>query len=203
MIRTTSLLALALIVAPTFAQAQQVISPRPGQQGRLNLPPHVEEQLWPQRQLSPAEQQLKDHVIVLMDTLGVVRATNARVARQTSAGASAAVIRSVSRALANDCGRAVRTAGPVAEYGASLSTDNARWGDTAIERWRNALADLTSAMTSCEEAAIAQIEGRDGKSLAAIAQRAEAAVVSYQRAESALLNTLQIKIDPRKDRRTR
>src|SRR5688572_3937527 len=125
--RTTCLLSLALIAVPAAAQAQQVIRPRPGQQGEIGLPPHVQEQLWPTRELSPVEQRLKDHATALFDSLGSVRATNARVARQTTANASPAIIRSASRALAGDCARAVRTAGPAAEFGATLSTDNARW----------------------------------------------------------------------------
>lgn len=203
MTRTTSLLAIALIAVPAAAWAQQVITPRPGSQGEIGLPPHIREQLWPARELSPVEQQLKDHAITMIDSLGVLRATNAQVSRHTGSNASTAMLRAVSRTLAGDCARAGRTAVPASEFGATLSTNNAKWGDSAIQGWRDALTALSAAMTRCEQDATTQVESSDARQLAQIAQRADAAVVSYQRAEVALLNTLKIDIDPRKGRRSR
>ena len=61
---TVRLFVVATLVAPMSAlAAQQVTSPRPGG-GPPNLPPHVQAQLWPTRELSPAEQELKTHRLV-------------------------------------------------------------------------------------------------------------------------------------------
>jgi len=199
-IRIARLLALLLVATPVVAAGQQVISPRPGQ-GEINLPPHVREQLWPKRELSPVEQQLRDHIVTMIDSIGVLRSTNAQIARHTSANASSAMLRSVTRSLVRDCARASRTTVPVAEFGATLSTNNAKWGDSAINNWRTALANFRNEMDRCERDAQQQVESPDRDRLARVAQQAEAAVVTYQRAESALLNTLKIEIDPRRSHR--
>mgnify|MGYP001225574885 CR=1 FL=1 len=200
MIRIARLLSLLLVATPVVAAGQQVISPRPGQ-GEINLPPHIREQLWPKRQLSPVEQELRNHIVTMMDTLGVLRSTNAQIARHTGSNASPAMLRSVSRSLVRDCARASRTSVPVAEFGATLSTNNAKWGDTAINNWRTALATFRTEMDRCERDALQQVESPDKDRLARLAQQADAAVVTYQRAESGLLNTLKIEIDPRRNHR--
>ncbi len=194
-------LALVVLVAPLTATAQSsVTSPRPGGPGP-DLPPHVREQLWPERALSPVEAELKQHVVVLTDSLRRIDAIKAQIDRQTRAGTNAGIVRSSARTLASDCARGNRTMGPVQNFAGGLTTSDPKWGDPAVRDWRNGLAALTRALTTCEQAATALIDkatAEDSERLQAVSERASQALVAYRRTEQGLLNTLKISIDPAK-----
>ena len=67
--------------------------------------------------------------------------------------------------------------------------------------WRNGLAALTRALTTCEQAATALIDkatAEDSGRLQAVSDHASQALVAYRRTEQGLLNTLKIPIDPAK-----
>jgi len=194
---------LALVVPVGAAAAQQVNSPRPGG-ARPDLPPHVQAQLWPERELSPVEQELKTHVTALSDSLTRIDATGAQIDRHFRAGANAAMARSSARTLATDCARAARTAQPAVQFAATLSTNDAKWGEPAVRGWRSGLAELMRQLSSCEQGANALTNAADGVSnerLAALATRVGQSLVEYRRTEQALLRTLKIDIDPVKKTR--
>lgn len=194
----TRLFALALLAAPATAAAQQVIpSPRPGGSAP-RLPPHIASQLWPERELSPTELELKNHVITLGDSLTRVEATGAQVERHFRSGASTAVVRSSARNLASDCVRAGRTTGPVGQFAATLSTSDPKWGEPAVRAWRLGLTELARQLTGCEQGASAIVSATDvsAERLATVADRVGRALVEYRRSEQALLRTLKITIDP-------
>lgn len=197
------LVAFLLLALPATAAAQ-VYSPRPGSQTGTGLPEHIQNQLWPQRELSPTEQEFKDHVIVMVDTLGVLRATVAQAHRHNRGASSGAMLRSVSRTLAGDCARARRVAEPASTFAATLSTNNTKWGDAAVLDWRNGLTKFIAEMQSCEQNSGALAGGEAvpaGPRVAAVAQRADEAVVAYQWTEQALLKTLKINLDVRRNLR--
>ncbi len=164
-----------------------------------DLPPHVREQLWPEQKLSPAEQELKERVIAMRDSVLPVQATVAQIERQQRGGGSSAVLTSGARRLAGDCARVERNATTMSVYAAGLTTSNARWGESSLRTFRNSIASLGKAMGACQAAMARETEGRttDGERLAAAARNANNAVAAYRIAELGLLNTLKIKIDPR------
>lgn len=201
---TVRLFVVATLVAPMSAlAAQQVTSPRPGG-GPPNLPPHVQAQLWPTRELSPAEQELKTHVTALTDSLTRIDATGTLIERNFRSGASVAMARSAARSLTIDCARAARTAQPAVAFAATLSTSDPKWGEPAVRAWRAGLGELVRQLGSCEQAAQAQVAGGTEPShdqLAAIAARVGQALVDYRRSEQGLLRTLKIDMDPVKKSR--
>lgn len=200
---TARLLVLAALVMPTgAAAAQQVTSPRPGG-APPDLPPHVQAQLWPTRELSPVEQELKNHVMTLTDSLTRIDATGAQIERHFRAGANAALARSAAHTLAADCARASRTAQPAIQFAATLSTSDAKWGEPAVRGWRSGLAELVRKLATCEQgaSALASADGESNEPLAALATRVGQALVDYRRSEQALLRTLKIDIDPVKKTR--
>jgi hypothetical protein len=191
----------ALLVAPLTLTAQAVTSPRPGG-APLNLPPHIQAQLWPERQLSPVEQELKLHVTALGDSLTKVDATGAMIARQTRAGSSTGIVRSSARTLSGDCARVGRSVAPATTFAADLTTSDQKWGDPAVRAWRSGLAALSVQMTACERDATALVGGTpDGQRLHDVSLRASRAVADYRRTEEGLLRTLRMDvIPPRKSR---
>jgi hypothetical protein len=192
------LLAAALILWPALASAQRVQSPRPGGAGPV-LPPHVAAQLWPERELSPVEQELKQHVTVLGDSLTRIDAMGSMIERQSRSGASAGIVRSSARTLRDDCARAGRTSAPVVSFAATLSTNDAKWGEPAVRGWRSGLAALTQQLTACEEALQGLSEratAEDVERLQRVSQRTGQALSDYRRTEQALIRTLKIEISP-------
>ncbi len=191
--------AIVVIAVPALAVAQGgVHSPRPGTDG-VRLPQHIQEQLWPSRELSPVEAELKRHVTTMADSLLRLDASVALLERQRRSQASGAVIRSTARALAADCARAGRTAVPVDSFAATLTTDNAQWGETALRNFRGSITELRRAMQGCSDGAGALANGSAAVSperITAVADRATVAVRNYQAAEKALLRTLRIEMIP-------
>jgi hypothetical protein len=188
---------LCLIPAALVGQGG-VYSPRPGQ-GGVQLPPHIEEQLWPTRELTPIEAELKAHVTHMGDSLRRVDAATALLERQRRSRASNAVIRSTTRTLAAECARAGRTAVPVDSFAATLRTDNARWGESALRSYRTSITELRRAMQACTTDASSLVAGQGtvaSDRALAIAERASAAVRGYHVAETGLLRTLRMDTNP-------
>jgi hypothetical protein len=197
---TARLLTLALLVAPAGAAAQtpNMPAPRPGGSGPA-LPPHVQAQLWPERELSPVEQELKQHVTTLGDSLTRIDATGAMIERQSRSGASAAIVRSSARNLATDCARAGRAAVPATTFAGTLSTNDAKWGEPAVRGWRSGLANLGRDLSACERAATAFVasgSATDADALREVSQRVGQGLIAYRRTEQALLRTLKLDVQP-------
>jgi hypothetical protein len=197
------ILAVALLLLPTTVVAQQRISPRPGDGGG-HLPQHIRDQLWPERELTPVEQQLKHQVVTLGDSLTRIDATGAQIERHFRAGASAGMVRSSARTLATDCARAGRTTGPVIGFASTLTTNDAKWGEPAVRNWRSALAELAQQLDTCRQRAgdvAADSAPPSAEHLVQASQRIGQALVTYRRVEQALIATLRIQISPIKQAR--
>lgn len=184
-------IALAGLALPAAAQ-------QPGSNAK-NLPPHVAGHLWPQRELSPVEQELKDRVVTMRDTLTRVHATVAMLQRQHRARAATGVIRSTARTLAADCARSGRLASSMAEFAATFSTNDPKWGEPSVRAYRTALDDLVAGMRRCNESVTVQVEADEPNldRLAAAGTQATEVVSRYDRAELDLFRTLKIRLDPR------
>lgn len=190
--RTAVLLAAAAVAAGPIAAQQR--DPRAG------IPPHVRAQLWPERPLSPEEQELKDRVIVLRDTVAVLDGSAALLQRQQRGNTGAGLLRSSGRRIATNCAAGHRAAVVMQEYGKGLTTDNVRWGDKAVQTFRSSVGRLVGAMAACEAdlaKVLAAQDGPDGARLKAVAQRVQVATADYTNAVNGLLNTLEIRVDPR------
>lgn len=182
-----------LTVSVASAGAQQV-------EATSGLAPHIRAQLWPERELSPVEQEFKDNIIVLRDTLAAVDGASALLERQVRAGTSMAVIRSSGRTIANNCAKSARASGVMKDYAAGLSTDNARWGEPAIRSFRVGVDRLVRAMGVCQEAIGAELARDSGPRAARLAElvgTARLAVGEYTRSADDLIRTLKVPIDPR------
>lgn len=190
--RVAQLALTALLIAPVGAAAQVtkpsgLPTPDPG--------------LWPERPLSPAEQELRDAIVVMRDTLYAVEATASRLERVL--GGSPAVLLATGRSLQAECARGARSAAQMRTYAAGLSTDNARWGDVALNDFRGAVATLEKAMQGCEEQSGKAIAATpmDKPALAGTKTATVAAIRDYERSSRGLLRTLNIPLDPRGSRK--
>lgn len=196
MIAINRLTAAALLAAGLTAP---VLAQQSGSGNVKALPPHVTGHLWPERELLPMEQEFKDRVIAVRDTVMRVRATASLLERQQRSGAGAGVIRSSARTLAADCARLGRSAESMAGFAADFATNDPKWGDQAVRTFRSAVAELAAEMRRCRDSmaseAAAATPDRDRVSQAAAGAVTVAA--KYERAELDLVNTLKIRIDPR------
>jgi hypothetical protein len=159
--------------------------------------PGPDKSLWPERPLSPAEQELRAAVVVLRDTLYTVEATAARVERGLQG--SPAVLRSTGRTLKAECARGARATGTMRAYAMGLSTDNARWGEVALTDFRKALTTLETAMGNCDQISAKAIEADpvDAAALKKAQVSTVLAIRDYERSVKGLLRTLNIQLDPR------
>ena len=84
-------------------------------------------------------------------------------------------------------------------FAAGLTTDNARWGETALTAYRESLVSLQRALTACEQQAKDAAEGKaaDPDRLVATATTTRGAVRDYERALRGLLRTLKIRLEPK------
>lgn len=189
---------LAVLVTALAGLALPAAAQQPGSNAK-NLPPHVAGHLWPQRELSPVEQELKDRVVTMRDTLTRVHATVAMLQRQQRARAAAGVLRSTARTLAADCARSGRSAASMVEFAATFSTNDPKWGEPTVRAYRTALDDLVAGMRRCSEAMTTHVEASepDRDRLVAAAGAATEVVSRYDRAEMDLFRTLKIRLDPR------
>ncbi len=172
-----SLLAAPVIAGPLAAQV---------------TPPGI----WPEKQLTAAQKDLKDAVVVLRDSLRAVQATSARLERAHLAG-SGAVLTSTARSLAADCERAARSASWVQERISGFSTSEER-GDAMLERYRRSLLTLQRDMTSCTTDATAALgQSSDGERLSKVRTVAVKATARYETTVEELMKTLGIPLDPK------
>jgi hypothetical protein len=189
-----------VLAVPAALVSQQVIQPQSGgSKGWDNLPDHVRSQLWPERELSPVEQQLKDQVIILTDSLRRVDAIGVQIERNFRGAASIAMVRSNARELAAACARAGRTTEPAIAFAATLSTSDTKWGEPAVRGWRSGLADLARHLGTCEAKATAMVADSvvpSAERLAQVASQVGQGLVDYRRTEQALIATLRIEISP-------
>jgi hypothetical protein len=189
-----AMIALAVLAAPLAAQAPAE-KPRVGQGQKFKS---KAEDLWPERELSPAEQELKSKVIVLRDTLFAIDATAARLIRANEAG-KGSVVTASGRALGVDCARGVRATAVMAAHARGLSTSNKKWGDGALNTFRGALTDLDKSLRRCE--AMGTIKAGDpvpsDAAFTELATGTVAAIRRYEVAQKGLFKTLQIPLDPK------
>ena len=190
--RTAALVGLLTLAAgPLVAQQREASA---------DLPPHVRAQLWPTRPLSPAEQELKDRVIVLRDSVAVLDGSVALLQRQQRGNAASGVLRSSGRRIATNCAAGHRAAEVMEAYARDLTTDNARWGETAVRTFRDGVGQLVRETAACERT-LGEVLAADGapdpERLAAVARAVERSTAIYTNAVNGLLNTLEIRIDPR------
>lgn len=189
-----AVLALAVVATPLLAQAPTE-KPRVGQGQKFKS---KAEDLWPERTLSPAEQELKTKVIVLRDTLFAIDATAARLIRANEAG-KGSVVTASGRALGVDCARGVRATAVMSAHARGLSTSNKKWGDGALGTFRSALTDLDKALRRCETAGT--IKAGDpipsNAAFSEVATGTVAAIRRYEVAQKGLFKTLQIPLDPK------
>jgi hypothetical protein len=159
--------------------------------------PAPDKSLWPERPLSPAEQELRDAVVVLRDTLYAVEATAARIERGLAG--SPAVLRATGRTFNTECARGARATGVMRAYAGGLSTDNTNWGQAALTDFRKALVTLEAAMVSCDQASAKAIATTpvDAAALKAVQVKTVLAIREYERSAKGLLRTLDIQLDPR------
>lgn len=189
-----AVLALIILAAPLAAQA-------PSGERRIGIGQKYKskaEDLWPERALSPAEEELKTRVVVLRDTLFTIDATAARLLRANAAG-KPSVVTATGRALGVDCARGVRAAAVMSAHARGLSTSNKKWGDGALNTYRSALADLDTTLRRCETMGTFKA-GTPVPSTAAFAELATgtiAAIRRYEAAQKGLFRTLQIPLDPK------
>lgn len=163
------------------------------------IDPHVKAQLWPERRLDPPQQELKENVIVLRDTLAKVDGRAAVLQRQVRANNSMAVIKSSGRSINSRCVEAVRAAKAMSIYSQGLSTDDAKWGEPAVISFRNAVTALVAGMTTCAEDSgrlISAGANPEASQFASVATAARKAISDYTVSVNALLKTLRISIDP-------
>lgn len=173
-----------------------VAAQNPGANAK-DLPPHVVEQLWPERELTATEQELKDRVQVMRDSLTRIHATVSLLQRQQRSQASVGILRSTARALAADCARGGRNAESMSAFAASFATNDSKWGEPTVRAYQAALADMVGAMRRCTEAVTAEVEDPDVAKLRAAANAADESVRRYDRAELDLFRTLKIRLNPR------
>lgn len=183
-----ALCTLLLAGTPALASAQQ-----PTASG-LPLP---DKSLWPERPLSPPEQELREAIIVLRDTLYSVEAVGARLER--GLGGSPAVLLSTGRAFHLECARGARASGEMRRYAGGLSTNNAKWGDLALADFRASVTALEKAMQRCDEGSAKAIAATplDKEALRLSQVNALKAIRDYQLSVKGLLRTLNIPLDPR------
>lgn len=184
---------LAVILAAASAGAQAAPPQIMNAPRASALPKDIAASLWPERELSPVEIELRSRTIVLRDSLAIADAVVERIER-LSTGGSAAAVRSQTRALAGRCESVQREGRRMAEFAATLSTSDARWGDKAVATYRSSLTELDASMLKCRESA-----RRDDASIEDHRRTAEAvraAIRSHERATTGLFKTLQIPLDP-------
>lgn len=187
----------ALVFILFFLPASSLLAQEPASK----MSAQTRAQLWPERALSPAEQELKDHIIVLRDSLAGVDAAAALAQRQALAKNSKAVVRSSGLSLQRQCDRSVRASGVMREYSVAIATDDEKWGQPAVRTFRAAVVDLLQAMTKCSDS-IGQLDFTNAESnaynkLGSIALESRNAIAAYSSAASGLLNTLKIPIEVR------
>ena len=161
--------------------------------------PHQVEQLWPQRELSPIEAELKNRVVVLRDTLYNVDAQIEQVDRFRTSGRSGAALRSALRILASRCSELKRESEVMQIFANDLSTSDERFGEPAVRRMRDAVRKLSASATECSSNAVAtrELSEINAERLGVQLRATRDVLRTYEAAASGLLKTLNIDLDAR------
>lgn len=182
------LLGLALGAAPAAAQGNAKVR---------TLDPLTQSQLWPEKALSPAQQEYKDRVIAMRDTVTRLKATIEQVERARRSRTSRAVLTSSTRALSRECTTVRRNAQAMRTWAAGLSTDDPRFGEPAVRSFRGALERLDLGMGRCDTrlTELFAREDLDPDQVLRVMDDIRAVVAEYERAEKDLSRTLDIPIE--------
>lgn len=179
-----------LLAAPLAAQ---------GANKQQALDPNVQNQLWPSRKLSPAETDFKDRVVAMRDTIIALQATVEQADRARRTRNSPAVLASQSRVTGVSCARVERNAAELRSFAAGLSTNNERFGEPAIERFRTAIDDLHRTMGACTadlDRLVANGPDKlDPDKVLDVLNAVRTATANYSKAAEGLAKTLNIRIE--------
>jgi hypothetical protein len=188
--RTVALAALLAVVAlPARGQ---------GTAKQQAIDPLIKSQLWPQKELSPTQQEYKDRVVAMRDTVTRLKATIEQVERARRSRTSTAVLASATRVLGRDCGVVRRNAQEMRTWAAGLSTDDPRFGEPAVRAFRSALERLERGMGSCAQRITTMVatDAIDPDRVLAVMDDARGLLEDYERAAKDLTRTLDISIEP-------
>lgn len=179
-----------LLVAPLAAQGAN-------KQGTLE--PHVQNQLWPTRKLSPAETDFKERVVAMRDTIISLQATVEQADRARRTRNSPAVVYSLSRSVGTSCGRVERNGRELKTFAAGLTTNDPRFGEPAIRRFRTAIDSLHRTMGRCQSS-LDQITADgadkvDPDKILTVLNTVRSAMSNYLQAAEGLAKTLNIRIE--------
>lgn len=163
-----------------------------------SIDPLTKSQLWPQKELSPAQQEYKDRVIAMRDTVTRLKATIEQVERARRSRTSTAVLTSATRSLGRDCSMVRRNAQAMRSWAAGLSTDDPRFGEPAVRSFRGALERLERGAGSCGErvTSMLAVDALDPDRVLQIMDDARRVIEDYERAAKDLTRTLDIPIEP-------
>lgn len=179
-----------LLVAPLGAQ---------GAAKQATLEPHVQNQLWPTRKLSPAETDFKERVVAMRDTIISLQSTVEQTDRARRSRNSPAVVFSMSRAVGASCSRVERNSLELKTFAAGLSTDDQRFGEPAIRRFRAGVDSLHRTMgrcrTSLDQITADGTDKVDPDKILTVLNTVRTAMSNYLRAADGLAKTLDIRIE--------
>lgn len=179
-----------LLAAPITAQ---------GANKQQALEPHVQNQLWPSRQLSPAETDFKDRVIAMRDTIIALQATVDQTDRARRNRNTPAVLASQTRATGVSCARVERNAADLRTFAAGLTTDDQRFGEPAIRHFRAAIDGLHRTMGRCSadlDRLLADGPDKlDPDKVLTVLNAVRTATTNYSQAAQGLAKTLNIRIE--------
>lgn len=164
-----------------------------------SLSPNVRSQLWPEQQLTPSQQEYKDNVVAMRDSVIRVKATIEQVDRARRRRNAPTVMLAASRRLIDDCQRVDRNAERLMPWAQGLSTDDPEFGEGALRTFREALADLKLQMASCGARLTQLTSHRDSlvrDEVYEVLQRSRKAISEYETATLSLTKTLKITILP-------
>ncbi len=184
-------LLLALPLLPLAAQGG-------GNSKARELAPHIQSQLWPDRELTPPEQEFKDRIVMMRDTVIALRATIDRADRARRTRNTPAVLMSQTNALSRDCVRVGRNSAPLVEWSATLSTNDNQFGEPALKRFRSAIRAVDAAAARCQTETARLTGNRDGldpDGVYRLLSELRPVLSEYDQAAIALAKTLKIRID--------
>jgi hypothetical protein len=162
------------------------------------IAPHIQSQLWPTRELSPAEAEFKTRVVAMRDSLIALSATIDQADRARRNRTTPAVLMSQTRALTASCSRVERNSKSFGEWAGTLSTNDSRYGEPAIRDFRRALDQLNAAVIHCRAESTrltAAPDSLDPDKVFYLLQATRPVIAEYGRAAAALAKTLNIRIE--------
>jgi len=179
---------LVLLAAPAMAQGNAKVR---------TIDPLTQSHLWPEKELSPAQQEYKDRVIAMRDTVTRLKASVEQVERARRSRTSAAVLTSSTRVLGRDCAMVRRNAEVMRTWAAGLTTDDPRFGEPAVRAFRGALERLDTGMGRCASRLTDLLarETLDPDQVLRVMDDVRGVVADYERAAKDLTRTLDIPIE--------